>query len=196
MSESSAAAPKSATRAAPSAPPPPTERLVERKIALDGSYTEFPLERWLVSERLVVGRWVADADPRAMERFPAASGFTSWGVWWPGLPYGAYRIHRPDGSLRLYRLDALEDARCDGEIMSFRDLLLDALILPDGAVQIEDEDEVEEALAAGRLNVEQRWRIAWTKSLFAERSELLTRRIDAAIAEAVEAMEAMKAAGS
>ena len=166
-------------------PHPPTETIVERKVGLDGRVLEFPLERWLCRPDLVVGRWVADLDPRAMERYPQASGFTSWGVWWPNKPYSAYRLHRPDGSLRLYRLDTVERVSCDGETIEFHDLLLDALIRPDGEVTIEDEDEVAEATAAGQVSLEQRWRIDWTRSWYQNHPELIMRRIDAAIGEAI-----------
>ena len=118
-------------------PPAPTEQLIERKVALDGRILEFPLERWLVTPDVVVGRWVADQDPRAISRYPRAGGVTSWGVWWPKLPYSAYRLHRPNGELRIYRLDTVERVIFDGETIEFHDLLLDALIRPDGEVTIE-----------------------------------------------------------
>ena len=162
-------------------PPPPAGRLIERKVGLDGSARDFPLERWLVADDLIVGRWAAIDDPQ----YEHLAGFTSWGVWWPGLPYGAYRVHRPDGSLRLHRLDALNAVRCDGEVVAFDDLLLDAVINLDGEVAIEDEDEVEQALAAGLLDLEQRWRITWVRHMFENRADLLVRRIDAAIDRAV-----------
>ena len=167
-------------------PPPPAATITERKVSLDGRVMEFPLERWLVTPELVVGRWVADQDPRATSRYPGASGFTSWGVWWPNRPYSAYRLHRPDGSLRVYRLDTVDRVICDGASIEFHDLLLDALIRPDGAVSIEDEDEVEAAIGRGALGTEQRWRIDWTRHMYREQSGLLTQRIDAAISEAIE----------
>ena len=163
----------------------PAGRIIERKVSLDGRALEFPLERWLVSDELIVGRWVADQDPRATDRYPGASGFTSWGVWWPGRPYSAYRLHRPDGSLRIYRLDTVDRVVWDGAVVEFHDLLLDALIRPNGEVTIEDEDEVEEAAAAGQLTIEQRWRIRWTKHLYETRPDLITSRIDSAIELAV-----------
>ena len=176
----------SASGPADDLPPPPAARLIERKIGLDGGAREFPLERWLVGPRLIVGRWAAIDDPQ----YEHLAGFTSWGVWWPALPYGAYRVHAPDGSLRLHRLDALNRVECDGKAVSFEDLLLDAVIKPGGEAVIEDEDEVEQALAEGRLDIKQRWRIAWARDMFARRPDLLVRRIDAAIAEAIAAVRA------
>lgn len=172
-------------------PAPPVGRLIERKITLDGGVQEFPLERWLVSERLIVGRWISDGAPP----FEGSAGFTSWGVWWPQRPYGGYRIHRPDGSLRLYRIDALEDARCDHGVIEYRDLLLDALIRPGGEAAIEDEDEVAEAERANRLSASQRWRIAWMRGMFERRPGLLCERIDAAVEEAVAAVLAVSGRG-
>ena len=174
-------------------PTPPTETLIERKVALDGRTLEFPLERWLVAPDVVVGRWVSDLDPRAIERYPRASGFTSWGVWWPQLPYSAYRLHRPDGSLRVYRLDTVDRVICEDDCVTFHDLLLDALIRPDGEVAIEDEDEVAEATAAGQLSLEQRWRIDWTRHFFTAQPQLLIQRIDRAIERAIAAVATQQA---
>ena len=167
-------------------PPPPALRLTERKITLDGAAQEFALERWLVAPELIVGRWVSDGSPP----FEGSAGFTSWGVWWPARPYGAYRIHRPDGSLRLYRLDALEAVHCDGAVLEYRDLLLDALIRPGEDAVIEDEDEVAEAEQANQLSAAQRWRITWVRGMFERRPALLCERVDAAIAQAVAAVRA------
>ena len=167
-------------------PQPPAARLIERKITLDGAVQEFPLERWLATPELIVGRWVSDGSPP----FEGSAGFTSWGVWWPQRPYGAYRIHRPDGSLRLYRIDALEAVRCEGGVIEYRDLLLDALIRPGEEAVIEDEDEVAEAEQAARLSVEQRWRIAWVRGMFERQAALLCERIDAAIEQAVQTARA------
>ncbi len=169
-------------------PPAPSEELVERKVALDGRILEFPLERWLATPDVIVGRWVADKDPRAISRYPRAGGYTSWGIWWPNLPYSAYRLHKPNGDLRIYRLDTIDQVIFDGEHVEFHDLLLDALIRPDGEVTIEDEDEVEQAIAECQLSLEQQWRIDWTRDLFVNRAELLMRRIDGAVDQAIEAV--------
>ena len=160
-------------------PDPPSGRLLEVKERLQGAPLRFSIERWLVTESLAVGRWFASDD-----RYVAA-GTSSWGCWWRGRPYGAYRIHRPDGSLRSYRIDVVEAVRITADVVRYRDLLLDAWILPSGALRLEDEDEVAAALDAGVLSPAQQRRICRTKALIERRTGELTRRIDAAIAEAV-----------
>ena len=160
-------------------PDPPAGRLLEVKERLQGAPLRFSIERWLVTESLAVGRWLAWDD-----RYVAA-GTSSWGCWWRGRSYGAYRIHRPDGSLRSYRIDGVEAGRITADVVRYRDLLLDAWILPSGALRLEDEDEVAAAVEAGALSAAQRRRICRAKVLIERRTHELTRRIDAAIAEAV-----------
>ena len=160
-------------------PDPPTGRLLEVKERLQGAPLRFSLERWLVTESLAVGRWLALDD-----RYVAA-GTSSWGCWWRGRSYGAYRIHRPDGSLRSYRIDVVEAVRITADVVRYHDLLLDAWILPSGALRLEDEDEVAAAVEAGSLSAAQQRRICRAKVMIERRSHELTRRIDAAIAEAV-----------
>lgn len=166
-------------------PVPPAARAFEVKEKLGGAVQRFPLERWLRSRDLFVGRWVAAPD----NDFGAPAGVTSWGVWWRARPYGAYRIHDPEGRLLLYRLDAVDRVRIGTEGVQYRDLLLDALIRPrDGRVDVrlDDEDEVEEAVASGLLDAHAARRVRWTRELFLRRPEAITRRVDAAITLAVE----------
>ena len=161
-------------------PDPPTGRLLEVKERLQGAPLRFSLERWLVTEARAGGRW------RALDDRYVAAGTSSWGCWWRGRSYGAYRIHRPDGSLRSYRIDVVEAVRITADVVRYHDLLLDAWILPSGALRSEDEDEVAAAVEAGSLSAAQQRRICRAKVLIERRSRELTRRIDAAIAEAVD----------
>ncbi len=165
-------------------PPPPAERIREVKERLDGSTMNFSLERWLVREGLVVGRWVAEDD-----RY-APVGTVSWGVWWRGRPYGAYRIHRPDGSLRGYRVDVIEDVRIAPEEVRYRDLILDAWLSPSGEARFEDEEEVEAAIASGVFDARRARRVRRARAVMERGGARVVARIDAAIAEAVEAVRA------
>ena len=162
-------------------PTPPVGRLIEVKEKLSGEELRFDLERWLLTPGLAVGRWVADAK----NTFGAPAGTYSWGVWRAERPIGVYRLHTPEGELLRYRIDAIEDVRIgDGEVR-YRDLLLDARIRPDGDVSFEDEDEVDEAITAGRLSWEQRWRIDWVRGVIANRPSEVRGWVDAAIEWAV-----------
>ena len=173
-------------------PAPPARRMLEIKEALSGGERRFDLERWFWTPEVVVGRWVAPAD----NRFGLAQGAYSWGVWWSNRPYGAYRIHKPDGSLRLYRLDVLEDA-CfeemdEGFAVRWRDLLLDVLITPDGEVEIEDEDEVAAAIEAQELGAAQRWRIDWVRAAVQSHTPTFIGRIDRAVDDAIRSVRQLQ----
>ncbi len=174
-------------------PPPPEARAIEVKEKVDGSRQTFPLERWLQTRDLLVGRWVADAD----NDFGAPAGLTSWGVWWRTRPYGAYRIHDVDGALLSYRLDAVGDVRIDGEGVRYRDLVLDARIRTEAGVprvRLEDEDELEAAAAAGLVSLREQRRVACTRLLFLHRPERLVARIDEAIEQAVQTVASAREA--
>ena len=164
--------------------PSPRPMAEEVKEKFDGRVQTFPLERWLQTPDLFVGRWVAEAG----NDFGAPAGLTSWGVWWRTRAYGAYRIHAADGSLLLYRFDALDRVQIDAGGVRYRDLLLDARIRreADGALtaRLEDEDEVAEMVAAGKLLAREQRRLRWTRELFARGAERLVARVDAAIERA------------
>lgn len=173
--------PTAPSQPAAALPPPPDGRLIEVKEKLDGAESRFDLERWLLTPELVVGRWLASPG----NEFEAPEGSYSWGVWWPRIPIGAYRLHAPEGALLGYRLDAIEDVRIGAGEVRYRDLLLDARIQPDGEVSFEDEDEVAAAVSAGRLSRAQRWRIDWVRGVIGQRSSEVRGWVDRAIAQAI-----------
>lgn len=163
-------------------PPAPGGRIVEVKERIDGTVLRYGMECWLWTPDLVVGRWVVE--PGSSDRVP--DGYFSWGVWWRTRAYGAYRTHWPDGTLRRYRLDALDRVRfVDGEV-HYRDLLLDAWIDPVAGPELEDEDEVAEAVASGALTAHEHRRVLWTRELMLRRWEVIMRRVDAAVERAIE----------
>ena len=162
-------------------PAVPSRRIVEVKEALAGGERRFDLECWHRDRELVVARWVAPAE----NPWGVAPGTYSWGVWWRTRSYGAYRFHTPYGALRRYRLDVIERVRIGQAEVRYTDLLLDAVMRPSGGVQLEDEDEVMDAILNGRLSPAQQRRIDWTQALFERRGAQVRARIDAAIARAV-----------
>jgi hypothetical protein len=166
-------------------PPPPVERMLEVKEQLDGVVRRFDLECWLRRDDVIVGRWVA----------PFAAGtearptLTSWGVWWRTRSYGAYRTHHADGSLRGYRVDALDRVRISAAGVHYRDLLLDAWVTPDRKVHLEDEHDVAAATVSGQLTFFEQRRVARTRLLFRRAWPRIEARVDAAIAAAIASVE-------
>ena len=165
-------------------PPPPTERMWEIKEQLDGVVRRFDLECWLRREDLIVGRWVAP--PSSDDALPT---LTSWGVWWRTRSYGAYRTHHADGSLRGYRVDALDQVRISAEGVHYRDLLLDAWVTPERKVHLEDEHDVAAATVSGQLTFFEQRRVARTRALFTRAWPRIEARVDGAIAAAIARVE-------
>ncbi len=166
-------------------PPPPVERMGEVKEQLDGVVRRFDLECWLRRDDVIVGRWVAGPS----NVYEAPPRLTSWGVWWRTRSYGAYRTHHADGSLRGYRVDALDRVRISAEGVRYRDLLLDAWVTPERKVHLEDEHDVAAATVSGALTFFEQRRVARTRLLFTRGWPRIEARVDAAIAEAIAAVE-------
>ena len=138
----------------------------------------------------------------------------SWGVW-PlnaDASWGAYRFHQADGALMKYRYDILERSSVstgdDGKLqIMFHDLLLDVFVKlrPDGVsvkrpggeahtselgdvlVEIEDDDEVEQAKADGLLSLEQQQKIGRLRREFLEDAIPFLDAVDRAIEDAIQA---------
>ena len=65
-------------------------------------------------------------------------------------PYGLWRVLSPDEqTLKCWYCNISTPAAFDGDNISFRDLLLDVLLLPDGSRRILDREELEAARAQG-----------------------------------------------
>ena len=125
--------------------------LREIKVKVDGSKTKtFDLEFLYKDKDCVVGKWTANEDSYGLEK-----GSYSYGVWFFGKCWTAYRIHRPCGELVKYRFDACEYpefSNDDGDVpeILFRDLLLDVNVYITEKetlrIQFEDRDEVDASL--------------------------------------------------
>lgn len=84
-----------------------------------------------------------------------------WAVWFlfKDQPWDVGRFYRPDGSFTGYYVDVLEPVRWQGNdpatLHPLVDLFLDLWVSPDGAHEVLDEDEFEEAIGAGAVSPEQ-----------------------------------------
>ncbi len=84
-----------------------------------------------------------------------------WMVWflYKNMPWDIARFYRPDGLWTGYYVDVLEPVRWRNDdpatLETLVDLFLDVWITPRGKVIVLDEDEFEEAVAAGHLTLDQ-----------------------------------------
>jgi predicted RNA-binding protein associated with RNAse of E/G family len=138
--------------------------VLETKFTIDGRAQTFTCAGLLLTPRLAMVRF-DHADARRTGGYEIPAGSYTIGFFWRGRGYNCYRFTRPDGSVIAYRFDAVERVGIRPGRVWYHDLLLDVLIGPDGAVWVEDEDEVEEATAGGLLSPAQQQRIERTKAL-------------------------------
>lgn len=118
-------------------------RITEVKRQLDGSEQRFDCELVHRTPSLVVV---------CFEMRRPGGRLDSYGFFWPRRPYNCYHIVRPEsGEAVLSRFDVLRDVdlTTPGEA-GYTDLLLDLRVERDGP-RWEDEDELAEAVADGRV---------------------------------------------
>jgi predicted RNA-binding protein associated with RNAse of E/G family len=133
--------------------------ITERKTRLDGSIVEFVCERLLVEAgRRAVVRYVTTED-RALEGTDLVlrEGTITVGHFWTDRPYNVYHWLDSGRTVGMY-VNISADTQISAEVVSYRDLVVDVLIRPSGALEVLDEDELPPTL-------EPRWRIAIAKAL-------------------------------
>jgi predicted RNA-binding protein associated with RNAse of E/G family len=139
--------------------------ITERKTRLDGSVVEYTCEPLVVEEgRRAVVRYVTERE-RALEGTDLVlrEGTVTIGHFWTDRPYNVY--HWLDGgrTIALY-VSIATDTTIEPAAIAYRDLVVDVLVRPSGAIEILDEDELPPS-------VEPRYRLAIAKALEACVSE-------------------------
>ncbi|MSQ10736.1 MAG: DUF402 domain-containing protein [Dehalococcoidia bacterium] len=120
--------------------------ITEIKRHLDGREERFDCDLLHRAPGLIVVEFVPAPDSPFFGRMSRSEGY-----FWAGRPYLMYRIFAVDGTLAGYRFDACRDVRLGHDFVEFTDLLLDFRVSSDGVFTVEDEDELEAALALGVL---------------------------------------------
>lgn len=128
---------------------------LERKRKADGSWREYGCTLLHREPGLVVIRFVMEKGG-AIHGTPidVPPGSVSHGYFWKHRPYNVYRMRRGDGALIAHRFDAVTAVQIGESAVSYRDLVLDWWVLPDGTIFEEDRAELEELSAAGGLQRE------------------------------------------
>src|SRR5438876_6114509 len=132
--------------------------ITERKTRLDGSVVEYACEALVVEPgRRAVVRYVTDQDRRiAGTDLVLRKGTVTVGHFWTDRPYNVY--HWLDGgrTVALY-VSIATDTTIEPAAIAYRDLVVDVIIRPSGAIEILDEDELPPS-------IEPRYRLAIAKA--------------------------------
>jgi predicted RNA-binding protein associated with RNAse of E/G family len=133
--------------------------ITERKTRLDGSVVEYACEPLVVEEgRRAVVRYVAEQDrPLAGTDLVLRKGTVTVGHFWTDRPYNVYHWLDAGRTIALY-ISIATDTTIDTTAIGYRDLVVDVLIRPSGALEILDEEELPPS-------IEPRYRLAIAKAL-------------------------------
>lgn len=125
---------------------------LERKQKPDGAWREYQCTLSHLSANLVIIRFVMEQGGAIFGTpIEVPPGSISHGYFWKRRAYNLYRMKRLDGSLIAHRFDAVADVVIGDAEVSYRDLVLDWWVHPDGAITEEDRQELDQLRAEGRL---------------------------------------------
>jgi predicted RNA-binding protein associated with RNAse of E/G family len=121
--------------------------VIERKTRFDGSVQEFACQALLIepAKRAVI-RYELDRDWHVGGLVFPKGGYTA-GHFWTDRPYNVYHWLNAGKTLGYYFNVGLVDEISEKRV-AWRDLIIDVLVKPDGAIDILDEDEVPADLPA------------------------------------------------
>ena len=122
--------------------------ITERKTRLDGSVDDYVCEQLhLEIGRRAVLRYVLDREwviGGGVLRVP--KGAETIGHYWADRPYNVYHW-RVGGRTLAYYCNVVTDTQIGPDLVGYRDLVVDILILPSGEATVLDEDELPDDLA-------------------------------------------------
>jgi predicted RNA-binding protein associated with RNAse of E/G family len=133
--------------------------IIERKTRLDGSVVEYACEALLVEAgRRAVVRYVTEQNrPLEGTDIVLHKGTVTVGHFWTDRPYNVYHWVA-DGRTVAFYVSIATDTTIEPAAIAYRDLVVDVLIRPSGAIEILDEDELPPS-------IEPRYRLAIAKAL-------------------------------
>ncbi len=138
---------------------PTRTTITERKTRLDASVVEYVCEPLLIEEgRRAVVRYVTERDrPLEGTDLVLRKGTVTVGHFWTDRPYNVYHWLEGGRTVALY-VNIATDTTIEPATIAYRDLVVDVLIRPSGAIEILDEDELPPS-------IEPRYRLAIAKAI-------------------------------
>ena len=133
--------------------------ITERKTRLDGSLVDYVCEPLVIEEgRRALVRYVTDQDrPLEGTDLVLRKGTVTVGHFWTDRPYNVYHWLEGGRTVALY-VSVATDTTIEPAVIAYRDLVVDVLIRPSGALEILDDEELPPS-------IEPRYRLAIAKAL-------------------------------
>ncbi len=118
------------------------QTVIERKTRLDGTTEEFVCDVLeLVPGKRAVLRLLLDRDWDVAGVLTVPRGTLTYSYYWTDRPYNVYHwLHQ--GRTLAYYVNLADHTIIDEALVGYRDLVLDVLIHPGGAIEVLDEDEL------------------------------------------------------
>jgi hypothetical protein len=117
------------------------EPVVEIKRRLAGGEQRFSCQRLAGDARHAVVLWVAPA-PMHVHGVDLPAGTISFGHFWVDRPYNVYHWLDRAGQTLGYYFNLCDETRLTADVIEWRDLILDVLVLPGQPPRLLDEDEL------------------------------------------------------
>ena len=121
--------------------PVPTGLCTEKKRSITGKINSFDCELIVLKESFGILRYIIKRDA-AVSSILLAPGMETHAVYWTHRPYNVYRWIRPEGGILGTYINIGDCFRLSPGLFTWRDLVVDILIFPNGKVEVLDEHEI------------------------------------------------------
>lgn len=121
------------------------QKMVERKIRYDGSIAEYDCVCLTKNKKeavLLHEMRQSFSMPAGQSKLTIPVGSVTIAHYWIDRPYNLYLWRDRDGSYLGSYFNIVRNTRITSRVVSFEDLILDVLVLPDGRYFLLDEDEL------------------------------------------------------
>jgi predicted RNA-binding protein associated with RNAse of E/G family len=153
----------------------------ELKRTIHGEERIFDCDALAVTPSVAIVRYVFTHQLRVRDRTFEPGGWTE-GFFWRRRNYNLYHIVSRDGEPIADRFDVIDHVRISPHGVRYDDLLLDIWRYPDGSTRVEDEDELQAAIAVGLLNASRLATVRRTEALLLRRGHSIVDRALAGLA--------------
>ncbi|GGL43597.1 DUF402 domain-containing protein [Sporolactobacillus putidus] len=123
--------------------------IIERKIRYDGTIAEYSCQRLKIGKDDAVLYYRLEKSVslrRGETELTIPEGSHTISFYWTERPYNVYIWIGPEGNYRGSYLNIVRNTHISDRVVSYEDLILDVLVLPDGRYSVLDEDELPEPL--------------------------------------------------